>query len=98
MAIANMANNDGKLSHGFEFKVIFNKIKNIGWTKFYSWYLITGLIYLLIFLIGVSIGIISISIYMFPFEKLIDSLILTPYIYIFFSRSIALIYKSNNTV
>ena len=97
MAIANMANNDGKLSHGFEFKVIFNKIKNIGWTKFYSWYLITGLIYLLIFLIGVSIGIISISIYTFPFKKLIDSLILTPYIYIFFSRSIALIYKSDNT-
>ena len=98
MAIANMANNDGKLRHAFEFKVIFDKIKNIGWTKFYSWYLVTGVIDLIIFLIGVSIGIILISIHTFPFEKLIDSLILTPYIYIFFSRSIALIYKSDNNV
>lgn len=96
MAIANMANNDGKLRHAFEFKVICDKIKNIGWIKFYSWYLVMGVIDLLIFLIGISIGIISI--YTFPFKKLIDSLILTPYIYIFFSRSIALIYKSDNTI
>ena len=98
MAIANMANNDGKLRYAFEFKVIFDKIKNIGWTKFYSWYLVTSVIDLLIFLVGVSIGIILILIHVFPFEKLIDSLILTPYIYIFFSRSIALIYKSDNNV
>lgn len=30
IAIANMANNEGKLSYAFEFKVIFDKIKNIG--------------------------------------------------------------------
>ena len=47
MAIANMANNEGKLSYAFEFKVIFDKIKNIGWVKFYSWYLFTGVINLL---------------------------------------------------
>jgi uncharacterized membrane protein YciS (DUF1049 family) len=94
MAIANMANNDGKLSYAFEFKVIFDKIKNIGWIKFYSWYLLTGIINLLIFLIGVTIGFILILIHAFPFEKLIDSLILTPYLYIFFSRSIALIYNN----
>ena len=98
MAIANMANNEGKLSYAFEFKVIFDKIKNIGWIKFYSWYLLTSVINLLIFLIGVTIGFLLILIHTFPFEKLIDSLILTPYIYIFFSRSIALIYKSDNNI
>ena len=58
MAIANMANNEGKLSSAFEFKVIFDKIKNIGWVKFYSWYLFTGVINLLVInLIGFLIGI-----------------------------------------
>lgn len=98
MAIANMANNGGKLRYAFEFKVIFDKIKNIGWIKFYSWYLLTGVINLLIFLIGVLIGFILILVHTFPFEKLIAPLILTPYIYIFFSRSIALIYQSDNTI
>jgi len=93
IAIANMANNDGKLSYAFEFKVIFDKIKNIGWIKFYSWYLLVSVISLLVFLIEILS-----TIPPFPFEKLIDSLILTPYIYIFFARSIALIYKSDNAV
>ena len=98
IAIANMANNDGKLSYAFEFIDIFNKIKNIGWIKFYSWYLLTCVINLLIFLIGLLIVILLSLIHIFPFEKLIDSLILTPYVYIFLSRSIALIYKSNNNI
>ena len=98
IAIANMANNDGKLSYAFEFIDIFNKIKNIGWIKFYSWYLLTCVINLLIFLIGFLIVILLSLIHIFPFEKLIDSLILTPYVYIFLSRSIALIYKSNNNI
>nr|WP_319374800.1 DUF4013 domain-containing protein [uncultured Methanobacterium sp.] len=97
IAIANMANNDGKWSYAFEFKAIFDKIKNIGWIKFYSWYLLTSVIDLLIFLIGSLITLLSILIPTFPFG-LIDSLILTPYIYIFFARSIALIYQSDNTI
>lgn len=97
IAIANMANNDGKWSYAFEFKVIFDKIKNIGWIKFYSWYLSTSVIELLIFLIGSIITMLSILIPTFPFG-LIAPLILTPYIYIFFARSIALIYQSDNTI
>ncbi|BDZ67177.1 DUF4013 domain-containing protein [Methanobacterium ferruginis] len=97
IAIANMANNDGKWGYAFEFKVIFGKIKNIGWIKFYSWYLLTSVFDLLIFLIGSLITMLSILIPIFPFG-LIDPLILIPYIYIFFSRSIALIYQSDNTI
>jgi len=95
IAIANMAKNDGKLSYAFKFKEIFDKIKNIGWIKFYSWYLLTSVINYLIFLIGLLIVIISILFHTYQIEKFIDALILTPYIYIFFSRSIALIYKSD---
>ena len=87
-----------KKKHGFYKAVIFDKIKNIGWIKFYSWYSLTGVINLLIFLIGVLIGFILILVHTFPFEKLIAPLILTPYIYIFFARSIALIYQSDNTI
>jgi hypothetical protein len=97
IAIDNMANNDGKWGYAFEFKVIFGKIKNIGWIKFYSWYLLTSVFDLLIFLIGSLITMLSILIPIFPFG-LIDPLILIPYIYIFFSRSIALIYQSDNTI
>jgi len=67
IAIANMANNDGKLSYAFEFRVIFDKIKNIGWIKFYSWYLLTSVIDLLILLIGSLIAMLSILIPTFPF-------------------------------
>ena len=98
IAIANMANNDGKLSYAFKFKEIFDKIKNIGWTKFYSWYLLTSVINLLVFLIGLLIVVVLILVHTNPYAKLIDSLILTPYIYIFLSRSIALIYKSDDNI
>lgn len=97
MAIANMANNDGKLRYAFEFKAIFDKIKNIGWIKFYSWYFLTSVINYLVFLIGFLIATLLFLIPTFP-QELIYLLILTPYIYIFFSRSIALIYKSDNTI
>ncbi len=95
IAIGNMANNDGKLSYAFKFKEIFDKIKSIGWIKFYLWYLLTCVITLLIFCIGFIIVVIYILTHIFPYIKLIDSLILTPYLYIFFSKSIALIYKSD---
>ena len=65
MTVANMANNDGKLSYAFEFKAIFDKIKNIGWIKFYSWYLLTSVIVYLVFLVGFIIVIILNLIYTF---------------------------------
>lgn len=97
IAIANMANNDGKLRYAFEFKAIFDKIKNIGWIKFYSWYLLTSVINSLVLLIGSLIDTLLFLIPTFP-QGLIYFLILTPYIYIFFARSIALIYKSDNII
>ena len=85
IAVVNMAKNDGKLSYAFKFKEIFDKIKNIGWIKFYSWYLLTNVFSYLIFLIGFLILVIYILTHIFPYVRLIDLLILTPYTYIFFS-------------
>ena len=48
IAIANMANNEGKLSYAFRFKEILDKIKNIGWIKFYSWYILIHCNYLFV--------------------------------------------------
>jgi hypothetical protein len=95
IAITNMANNDGKWSYAFKLKAIFDKIKNIGWIKFYSWYFLASVITLLVLLIGIFLMFIfSILIHNYLSIKLIDSLIITPYIYMFFSRSLALIYNS----
>ena len=97
IAIVNMAKNDNKLSYAFRFKEILDKIKNIGWIKFYSWYILTTVIIYLIVLIGFLIVIILNSIHNYPYyDALIIPLILIPYNYIFFSRSIALIYKSRS--
>ena len=72
-----------------------DKIKNIGWIKFYSWYFLASVITLLVLLIGIFLMFIfSILIHNYLSIKLIDSLIITPYIYMFFSRSLALIYNS----
>ncbi len=51
IAITNMANNDGKWSYAFKLKAIFDKIKNIGWIKFYSWYYLSSVISILVLLI-----------------------------------------------
>ena len=94
-----MAKNDNKLNYAFRFKEILDKIKNIGWIKFYSWYILTTIIIYLIVLIGLLIVIILDLIYNYPYyATFIIPLILIPYNYIFFSRSIALIYKSDDTI
>ena len=93
-----MAKNDSKLSYAFRFKEIFDKIKNIGWTKFYSWYILMNVIDYLILFIGLLIVLILDLIHNYPYyDTYIIRLILIPYTYIFFSRSIALIYKSDDT-
>ena len=99
MAISNMAKNGNKLSYAFRFKEILDKIKNIGWIKFYSWYILTTIIIYLIVLIGLLIVVILDLIHNYPYyDALIIPLILIPYNYIFFSRSLALIYKSDNSI
>lgn len=93
MAIAHMANNNTKLRSAFRFHDIINKIRSIGWGNLILWYLVTGTIYLIISIVGAIItGIFSI---INPIVGIIlSSLIVSPYIYTYLNRSIALFYMS----
>lgn len=95
MALANMAFYDN-WDAAFDFSEVFSKISSIGWRKFFTWYVITIIIFLaLIFLfseIEVFFNLISLKI----IGTLLAQLVLLPYITIFIFRSVALFYSSKN--
>ena len=95
MAIANMAHNGSKFSTAFKFSAIFNKISNIGLGNLIIWYIVTGIIYLILITMG---GFISILLDLINpiVEHVLTMLIITSYIWIYLSRSVALAYKSGN--
>ncbi|AEG17323.1 DUF4013 domain-containing protein [Methanobacterium paludis] len=93
MAIANMANNDSKLGSAFRFHELINKISTKGWKNLIIWYIVTGIIYLIIFSIGVVVTNIF-SLINSIVGIVLVSLILNPYIYMYLSRSVALFYMS----
>ena len=93
MAVAHMAENHSKLGAAFRFHEIMDKIGDIGWGNLIIWYLVIGMIYLVILVIGsVVTGIFSI---LNPVIGIIlSSLFVTPYLYMYLNRSIALLYMS----
>ncbi|MEL7671467.1 DUF4013 domain-containing protein [Methanobacterium sp.] len=140
MAVANMIDNDGKLSAAFKFKEIFNnvskltedtltgsklvfynslvsiiigffifdeiidRISSIRWTKLIIWYMATGIISLTLIFIGYTLTNITSILILHGLDLysisnynilmiLILSLVLLPYLFIFLSRSAALIYN-----
>ncbi len=93
IAIAHMADNNGKFSEGFKFGEIFNKIGRIGWVNLVVWYIVTSVIYLLISIFGAIISTV-LSILTPGVGLIINSLIITPYQEMFLNRSIALVYIS----
>jgi len=93
IATANMAYYESKLSAAFRLGEIFNKIGNIGWLSFILWYIATGIIYLVLIIIG-SIITGFFNIINPIIGGLILSLIVIPYTTIFVIRSVALVYKS----
>lgn len=93
MAIAHMVHNNGKLSTAFRFGEILEKIGRIGWINLLVWYIVTGVIGIIISAVG---GVIStiFSILIPGAGLIISSLIISPYSYMFLNRSIALCYMS----
>ena len=94
MAIAYMADNDSKFSYAFRFREILNKISSNGWTKFILWYIVTGIIFLVLLCVG---SILTTVIGRFTFHTIgiiFSSLVITPYIYMYLYRSVALFYMS----
>ena len=93
MAITHMVHNNGKLSTAFRFSEILEKIGRIGWINLLVWYIVTGVISIIISVVG---GIIStiFSLLIPGAGLIISSLIISPYSYMFLNRSIALCYMS----
>lgn len=92
IAITHMANNDGKFGFAFRFFEIIEKIESIGWINLIIWYLITGILYIII-----SVTRIIISSHINYILGIVVAFLLTPIFYIYLSRSIALVYKSGKT-
>jgi hypothetical protein len=96
MALANMAFYDGDLGAAFEVSEIFNKISNIGWVNFIKWYIVTGIVCLILMVIW---GLIAAIFNLFSFKiigVLLTQLILVPYVLIYLYRSAALFYLSES--
>jgi len=94
VAIAHMANNDSKLSAAFRFREILTKISTIGWVDLLIWYIITGIIFLVLLFVGSIITSIIGRLIFVPLGLILMSLLVTPYIYMYLSRSVALFYMS----
>jgi hypothetical protein len=95
IAIAHMANNDSELSSAFRFHEILDKISTKGWVNLIIWYIVTGILFLILLAIG---GLVSsiIGIITFPLVgTILISLTVMPYLFMFLNRSLALFYMSN---
>ena len=86
IAIANMAYYDGDLGAAFRFSEILDHIARIGWGKYIATYIVIAIIAFIGFLIGLLTFLIIIGIILLP-------LIIAPYLAMFGSRAIALLFK-----
>ncbi|HOI40227.1 MAG TPA: DUF4013 domain-containing protein [Methanobacterium sp.] len=88
IAIANMALYDSELGAAFRFGEILEQIAMIGWGKYLVWYIV-------MIVIGVIGGVVTSFLSQIPLIGMIIAILLIyPYLYIFYARSLALIFKS----
>lgn len=93
VAIANMAYYEGELKSAFRFREILNEISSIGWFNLIKWYMVNGIIFLVIFMgINTVISYIFYLIHLDIVGGLLISLIVAPYFFIYFARAVALYY------
>lgn len=103
IAVTNMAYNKSELNAAFKFHTIINIIEQIGQKQIIKWYILVGAIYIIIYLLGSIITTIF-SILLYPLvEQVLTSLIIgqlltllivSPYLKMYFARSIASFYVS----
>ena len=98
MMLANMVYNNTKIESAFKFGEIFNKISNIGWGNFLLWYIVIGIIYLVIAAIGIVIMLFFNLIHLKIIGGVIYPLIIGSYMAIFIYRAVALFYISGDHV
>jgi hypothetical protein len=104
ISIAYMANNESKLIKAFSFREIIDEIHKLGMRNLIIWYIVTGMVFLVLLAIsGIVIvflllltkfsGILTLS-QTFILEDILVGLIITPYIFMYLFRSLALFYRS----
>lgn len=91
IAIANMVYDGGYLKSAFKIREIIGEISAIGWKNLIKWYILTGIIFIILMILSTFIF------YFFNFinhllGEIINALIIYPYITIFLARSVALFY------
>ena len=93
VSLVHMAENNSELGSAFKIREIFAKIGSIGWINLILWYLSSGLIFLaiLIFLGSFTIGIFNL-INNIDIGGLLISVVIIPYLYMYFAKSSALFY------
>ena len=93
VSLVHMADNNDELISAFRFIEILNKIGSIGWINLITWYLSSGLIFLAIltFLGTITLGIFN-FIHSIDIGGLLISVVIIPYLYMYFARSSALFY------
>lgn len=95
VAIANMAYYEGEFRSAFRFRQILDEIKSIGWFNLIKWYIVTGILFSALFIMGNIITYVFSLIHISIIEIIVGllvSLTLIPYIYIYLARSLALFY------
>ena len=96
MSLANMAFYDSELDAAFKFREIFNKISSIGWGNFAIWYVVTGIICLIVIFVGAFVEVIFNLISLKIIGVVLVPLVLLPYMFIYVFRSSALFYLSES--
>lgn len=90
MAIANMALYDSDLGAAFRFSEILDLIKSIGWVDYIIWFVV-------MIIIGIVVGVIASILGIIPIIGwLIMILILYPYAYLLYARSLGLLVTSED--
>jgi hypothetical protein len=93
ISLVHMADNNSALVSAFKIREILDKIMSIGWINLISWYLSSGLIFLAIltFLGTFTLEIFGL-LHSIDIGGLLISVVIVPYLYMYFARSSALVY------
>lgn len=89
MAILNMAYYDGEIGAAFRFNELLDRITQIGWGKYIVTYIVIAVIAFIGFLIGLITMFVLIGFILLP-------LIIVPYLAMFSSRAMALLFTSTD--
>lgn len=101
IAIAHMAYNDSKIGAAFKFREILNKISNIGWKNFILWYIVIEFLFLVISAAATLIlTFLDFFMSIYPLGiailKFLCIMLIVPFVFMYFARSVALIYMSGD--